>query len=193
MGIHRPAPGAYGGLGKLLLGFGWSLVVIGIILVALRFHNASRKADRFRWDFIWISIAIVFGLLTQCSITISVAYGLGNHISLSTYASAITAAKWAWITIFVGVVSFIAGKFAIIALLIQVQGPNAVKRKWLLYGVGFCVAMTGIIQLILSATKCRPMARIFNPFVPGDCPLAAEAQRFSYFWGCMCIILFSMM
>ncbi|PSK57844.1 hypothetical protein B9Z65_9046 [Elsinoe australis] len=178
--VHRSA---LGGRGPGILTGGWVLCGLGIILVALRLWAASKKAGKLRWDFFWITLAIVWCIASHACFTVALYSGIGNHAKALKYSEIFNALHWVWISLFVGIVGGVFSKFAIIALLLEVQSPNAKKRRFLLWAIGGILAATGLTQILLSWLKCEPIAKLWNPTLSGSCPRALEAANFSYFQG----------
>ncbi|PNS13883.1 hypothetical protein CAC42_1374 [Sphaceloma murrayae] len=174
---------ALGGRGPAILAGGWILCGLGVILVALRLWAARQKAGKLRWDFFWITLAITWCIASHACFTVSLNYGLGNHVKNLRYSEIFNALHWVWISLFVGIVGGVFSKFAIIALLLEVQSPNAKKRRMMLWMIGAILALTGLTQILLSWLKCEPVAKLWNPTLAGTCPGALRAANFSYFQG----------
>ncbi|KAF4547362.1 Hypothetical protein D9617_45g091400 [Elsinoe fawcettii] len=174
---------ALGGRGPAILTGGWILCGLGIMLVSLRLWATSRKAGRLRWDFLWVAFAIVWCIASHACFTVALYHGIGSHVRFLTYAEVFHALHWVWISLFVGIIGGIFSKFAIIALLLEVQSPHARGRRLLLWTLGVVLAATGVCQICLSLFKCEPVPKLWNPTLPGTCPRATAAAKFSYFQG----------
>ncbi|KAF4554018.1 Hypothetical protein D9617_5g068940 [Elsinoe fawcettii] len=181
--VATPKRSALGGRGPGILAAGWVLCGLGIILVLLRLWGASKKAGKLRWDFFWITLAILWCIASHACFTVALNYGIGNHVRALRYSEVFDALHWMWISLFVGIVGGVFSKFAIIALLLEVQSPNAKKRRIMLWALGGILAVTGLTQILLSWLKCEPVAKLWNPTLPGVCPRAVQAANFSYYQG----------
>ncbi|KAF4552367.1 Hypothetical protein D9617_10g073480 [Elsinoe fawcettii] len=177
------ATSGYGGEGPVLMAVGWTECTIGVIVIGLRLYGASKRAGEIRWDFIWIALAGVFGLASQATFAVSNWYGMGNHMNRLTYPQITMSLKWIWISIFIGLVGLTFAKWAIIALLLQVQLPTQVKRRMFLWSLGILLAIVCVVQFVLSFTQCIPAQRLWNPRMSGSCPGATRALYFGFFQG----------
>ncbi|KAG8631332.1 hypothetical protein KVT40_000472 [Elsinoe batatas] len=74
-------------------------------------------------------------------------------------------------------------KSSIIALLLQVQGPNARGRRWVLWGMGGVIYAVTVLQICLSAFQCTTVAKLWNPTLEGECPNLKVAGEWSKFQG----------
>jgi len=188
MAVHATSEHAYGGLGPTMLVGGWTMCAIGVCLVLLRLYAATRKTDCVRWDLIWIANCLVWCVASQTAYGLSNIYGLGNHIENLAWDDVFNVLKWGYVALFLGIPATFFAKFSIMALLIQVQGPNARKRCYFLYFLGALLAITGIAQVIITATKCTPTAKLYMVLLPGKCPREALSIRFAYWQGCKSFI-----
>ncbi|KAF2221427.1 hypothetical protein BDZ85DRAFT_283498 [Elsinoe ampelina] len=174
---------ALGGRGPGIMAGGWVLCGLGIILVLLRLWAASKKAGKLRWDFLWITLGILWCIASHACFTVALNYGIGNHVRNLRYSEVFDALHWMWISLFVGIVGGVFSKFAIISLLLEVQSPNAKGRRIMLWTLGGILGATGLTQILLSWLKCEPVAKLWNPTLPGVCPRAVQAANFSYYQG----------
>ncbi|KAF4548431.1 Hypothetical protein D9617_28g065370 [Elsinoe fawcettii] len=179
---------AYGGRGPVLMTVGWVESMIGVALCLLRLYGASQKAGHIRWDFFWVAAATFTGIASHACFTVSILHGTGNHVTKLTFGEIFQSLHWIWISIFVGLVAVVFAKFAIIALILEVQGPNARKRRWFLWGLGAAIAVSGIIQICLSLTQCKPIDKLWNPTISGECPTQLVAANWSYFQGAIAVV-----
>ncbi|PSK34052.1 hypothetical protein B9Z65_8378 [Elsinoe australis] len=110
-------------------------------------------------------------------------YGLGNHAKNLSYPQIFASLQWIWYCIFIGLPAVVFAKYSIIALLLSVQGPNAKKRNWALWGIGAFMMVVTIIQICLSVFECKPVAKLWNPTLEGVCPAKRAAGEYSKFQG----------
>jgi len=109
------------------------------------------------------------GFACVVALTIAVRFGLGTHMADLTYPQVFRVAKWIWITLIIGVQSAVWAKWSIIALLWQIQGRHARKRRYALLVVGLSVAVWPVVIIALSLTQCKPLAKVWNPTILGVC------------------------
>ncbi|PNS14925.1 hypothetical protein CAC42_2154 [Sphaceloma murrayae] len=113
----------------------------------------------------------------------SVLTGLGNDASKLTYTEVFEALKYTWITVFIGLVATTFAKFSVVALLLQVQGPNAKKRRMALWAIAGSFAVINVVQLALSTFQCNPPERLWYRYLPGSCPRGRIAGNWNYLQG----------
>lgn len=169
----------------MVLAVGLALTILAIVAIFLRALVASRINDRWRWDFIWIACCAVFGIPGAVAVTISTLHGLGNNQALLSYDDIVATIRWAYIAIFFGLVATTFAKLSMIALMLQVQGPTAKKRNYILYALGGACALVNLLQIVLSATQCSPPARLWDRRLPGTCPRGGLAENWSIFQGAL--------
>lgn len=161
-----------GGMGYSLMAFGYIEVTASVICTALRAYGARTSNGKLRWDFIWVLLATSLGVAALVAAQISVREGLANHMTnLPDFYQAANALRWFWIAIYIGLPAMAFAKFSIIALLLNVQGPHAIKRAVVLWFIGFLIMSTSIIQIPLIIWGCDPIARLWDITLPGNCDL----------------------
>ncbi|KAF2153936.1 hypothetical protein K461DRAFT_276996 [Myriangium duriaei CBS 260.36] len=190
--VHPSATAAIGGKGPVVLAVTWITTAIAVIAVALRAYAASHTNGKWRWDFLWACACIFFGVAASIACTIAVFQGLGNHVMNLVTLGRQTGegfnyiwrtVHWLWIGIFIGLVATTFAKYSMIALMLQVQGPAAKKRRIALYALGVLFTIVNLIQIILSYLQCRPIEKLWNRAMPGQCNGGAIATNWSIFQG----------
>ncbi|KAF2226026.1 hypothetical protein BDZ85DRAFT_317136 [Elsinoe ampelina] len=174
---------AYGGLGPMLLGISWAEAAVATILVCLRAYGASQRAGKLRWDFLFVAIGTVLGLVTQVLFIFACMNGMGQHVRNLSYPQLFASLKYSWIGVVVGLVGTTVAKLGIIALLLQVATPQQKKRKYFLWGIGVIICLVGIAQMIITLTQCSPSDRLWYRTKPGHCDRTHFAAQFGYFQG----------
>lgn len=177
----------YGGKGPALVAIGTPLCGTATILLLLRAYAASRINGRWRWDFIWAVLAGVFGLASYIAATFAILSGLGNHIKDLSYPDIFQSLHRVWVALYISLPAGVFAKFSIIALLLTIQGPNARKKSYVLYGIGALIAASSMVQMFLSLFQCEPIAKLWEPTLDGSCPRLKLAGSFSYYQGGTCL------
>lgn len=175
-----------GGKGPLVLGISWGLTATSILAVGLRAYAASHINGKWRWDFIWAVLCIVFGVAAAIMLNLAVNQGLGNYLDVLLKLGidhVWGTIHWLWISIFLGLVATTFAKYSMIALMLQVQGPSATKRRIGLYALGFLFTSVNAIQIALSYQQCRPLDKLWNRLLPGQCNGGGLASDWSIFQG----------
>ncbi|TKX22421.1 hypothetical protein C1H76_5203 [Elsinoe australis] len=177
----------YGGKGPALVAIGTPLCGTATILLLLRAYAASRINGRWRWDFIWAVLAGVFSLASYIAATFAILSGLGNHIKDLSYPDIFQSLHRVWVALYISLPAAVFAKFSIIALLLTIQGPNARKKSYVLYGIGALIAASAMVQLFLSLFQCEPIAKLWEPTLDGSCPRLKPAGSFSYYQGAVVV------
>ncbi|KAF2153677.1 hypothetical protein K461DRAFT_292394 [Myriangium duriaei CBS 260.36] len=173
----------FGGDGPMILIVGTVLTVLALICIVLRAFVASRVNNQWRWDFIWVAASGLFGIVSTIAIDVATLYGLGNDVHNLTFPDIFEIVHWSYISIFLALIATTFAKWSLIALMLQVQGPNAHKRRIALWLIGGLGAVVNLIQLILSATQCEPNDRLWYRLKAGTCPRQTLSENFSIFQG----------
>ncbi|PSK60284.1 hypothetical protein B9Z65_434 [Elsinoe australis] len=191
---------AFGGTAVILVPVAFILAAIAIYLVVLRFYK-TRSNHVFKWDLFWVVVATVSnrqenslaadnadvvwlaGILLQVLGLFSTLNGLGRSKSELSQDQVELALKFAWIGIATGVFSLGFGKFAIIALYLQIAKAAARKERIFLWIMAVIVGVAGIAQLVLIVIQCDPLPRLWAKSIPGSCPGSLVSTRFGYFQG----------
>ncbi|KAF2150344.1 hypothetical protein K461DRAFT_295633 [Myriangium duriaei CBS 260.36] len=174
---------AFGGDAPTILAVGVVLTTVALFCIILRGLVASHINGSWRWDFIWVAICGVFGLIAAIAVVISTLHGLGNHMSRLTYPDIVDVIHYTYIALFFGLVATTFAKWSMIALMLQIQGPTARKRKWALYILGGVCAVVNLLQIVFSATQCDPNSKLWNRLLAGNCDRGNLALSWSYFQG----------
>ncbi|KAF2157618.1 hypothetical protein K461DRAFT_289919 [Myriangium duriaei CBS 260.36] len=155
------------------------LFSIALSLYILRAWSACRLGDRWRWDFIWVSLAMIFATASFAFGQASIHYGMGRHIYTLKYSELSQALHWFEPFLVTTIVSSNFAKFSVIALYMQVQGPMASVRPRILWITGFSFSIVNFILIFLIIFGCNPIDKTWNPIKPGTCEVQRIAGLFS--------------
>ena len=115
--------------------------------------------------------------------TVSTYYGTNNHQDLLSYEDLVLANLWSWIGQVVAISAAAMGRFAVIAFLLALQGASHPKLKWFLYIVGALQATINGIEIVLILLQCDPVNKLWDPMVPGECPMIEVCSKVGYLQG----------
>ncbi|KAF2221289.1 hypothetical protein BDZ85DRAFT_265143 [Elsinoe ampelina] len=168
------------GLGHTILGILWMLVAIGTLLVGLRTYLVI-QSRKFRWDFVWITLALISAIVAAAFIQVGVNSGLGAHVARLRFSQIWDVFFWFYLTIYAGTISIGFSKFAVIALLLDVyKGSRVAKRRYALWAIGAVFGVTTVLEIFLTAFQCNPLHKLWNLTADGVCPLATAGKAISY-------------
>lgn len=130
-------------------------------------------------------------------LTVSINYGLGEHVDADTLLpEQISAAiKWSWINQALGIFAIALGKLAIVAFLQQIHGPEHRGRVLMLWGVAISNLLINSITIGMIYTQCSPRRRLWNDAIPGSCDGRRRNQTTAYFqgsWSVFCDLILAL-
>lgn len=75
------------------------------------------------------------------------------------------------------------GRFAVIALLLVLQGTAYVHWRKVLLAVGAAQAMANMVQIGFTLNQCSPVHKLWDLSVPGQCNNIEFNKTYGYFSG----------
>lgn len=182
-----PNPKSFGGNGPLTIRIVVAEFVVTSIILFLRCFATISIVKKARWDLIWITASYVSVLTVGaahytdyqklCSanalafVILSVHHGMSNHVADVDPADLPNAVLFEWIFNVSTIMATGFGKFAIAALLLEVQGPTHNKmRKFLYFVVGSTMTLA-VFMTIFSWFQCNPQEKLWKSNLPGTCNL----------------------
>ena len=202
----RSFPGPYGGKGPLILSVAWTEASVALILILMRTYTNAFLVKSFKWDYFWAMVTLVggplssktsrdylwmqiLGMIALASLTVSVAFGLGNHIYLLKQQQVVKSIEWSWIGQSLMIQSIGCGKYAVIAFILRIQDRTESRKRtyvtYFLYFIGFSNFVINIAEVVMIMTSCSPTAKFWNSALPGSCNDIGRTDHVGYFQGCM--------
>lgn len=132
------------------------------------------------------------GILATIFLTLSVLYGLGEHLADLAAKDPLLINKnqfYHWIFTTFAIITISLGKMTIIAFILQIESNTGGKRKWILYGFAISNAIVNIIILPIIWVQCTPTAKMWNNDLPGNCNGRLRNEMYGYFQGSKCLLL----
>ncbi|KAI5370483.1 hypothetical protein Slin14017_G013620 [Septoria linicola] len=175
----------YGEEGPRLLAVTWTWTALAIILYSLRAASAAVQpsTDRLfglRWDFIWVTLALVATLTAQITTTVSLEHASGPTQGIKTISDVIYTGLVANCAAIFGMTF---GRFAVVALLLSIHGPTYPNGKLSLWIIAISQFVINIIQVGFTIHQCSPVSRLWNITGPGVCRYIQFTRKFGYFTG----------
>ena len=128
-------------------------------------------------------------MIDTAMITVAVALGLGNRMSLLDHSHIVDAQMWSWFgqSILIQTVGF--GKYAVIAFLLRIQGRAQGKKMifltYLLYIIAISNFAINVITMAMIYTACSPTAKFWDQSLQGTCNHVARLNHVGFFQGSM--------
>ncbi|GIJ97932.1 hypothetical protein Aspvir_000038 [Aspergillus viridinutans] len=184
---------AYGGRGPVLLGVTWAETALALILFGLRAKTASLCPPEdvsfgfcgLRWDFIWVMFAYVLAFAAQCTMTVSVSYGLGMHQDQLSHPQILASNYWSWIAQVLAILDLAIARCAVIAFLLTFEMHTHRKGRWALLTVGALQGLINVAEIGVIFHQCDPPQRLWDTDVPGSCNLIETCLYIGYAQGGM--------
>ncbi|KAF2874067.1 hypothetical protein BDV95DRAFT_592203 [Massariosphaeria phaeospora] len=168
-------------VGPHIRGTAWLLMAITIVVVALRFYARAYLVRRVRWDDWTMLIAVIFGIINTVLIQFSVDHGLGRiQRTIPDPADAIQAIRWEYIAQPFGTFAAVFGRVSLALLLLSIVG-NKVWRKWVLWSLVYLQFVIGTVYVVVTFTQCRPLPRLWDKKVHGNCWNILVQRDVAYF------------
>lgn len=136
---------------------------------------------------LFLTVPQVLALLATIFLTISVLFGLGEHLAdlLEKDSELINKNQfYQWIFTTFAIAAIALGKIAIIAFILQIEGSTTLgRRKWVLYFFAASNIVVNIIILPIIWVQCTPTAKMWDESLPGNCEGRLRNQLYGYFQG----------
>ena len=107
-------------------------------------------------------------------------FGLTKSDPTLTAAQQISLTKWAFANLVVLIIANMFVKLAIGLFLLRIFTTSR-TRSWVVYGILAFVVATSISAAIAVLCECRPIAKLFNPSIPGSCVSDTTRDAIPYF------------
>jgi hypothetical protein len=134
-----------------------------------------------------LTILQIVNLIATIFLTISVVFGLGEHLADLTEKDPALITKnqfHQWLFTTFAIVGISLGKLTIIAFILEIEGTTTLTRKWVLYVFAVSNIIVNIIILPIIWTQCTPTAKLWDDSIAtGNCNGRRRNQLYGYFQG----------
>ncbi len=169
--------------GKILDSVSWSFFVIALIVCYMRLHADFKTLKKPRLDtyiafLTFVSASESFpthvslkgfsniqsqlvATASQVFTTLSVHYGMGQHLKSLESMQIVYSLKWGWMAQISQLFANVTGKLAVITYLNVFPGPSqAQARRACLWTLGSLQIATFIVLLAFILTQCSPLQKL---------------------------------
>ncbi|KAF2152292.1 hypothetical protein K461DRAFT_144641 [Myriangium duriaei CBS 260.36] len=160
-----------------------TLTALGIFLYGLRAYSASRRGDKWRKDFIWVSIALAIGIGAIACMIVTIRHGLGHHVNELSYRQIQLCVQGVFAFLIMNLTALSAAKFGIITLILSIQNPSQVNRVRFLWALGIFQGLVNFLCIFLVIFACAPVEHAWNPAGPGNCNIEQVFAKIGVFQG----------
>ncbi|KAF4556398.1 Hypothetical protein D9617_1g082750 [Elsinoe fawcettii] len=176
---------SYGGKGPEVLAVSWFFCALTLIVMGLRTYTTVFVIRRPRID-LWIMlVALVLACISQGFTHRAVMYGIGQTMGRVNIASAMKANLNVIISVCIGQISLVIGKWGTGLLIFQIQGQTMPKLKWILYVALVLNTLAGITASILMWLGCEKISDQWqsNPITNPTCTRFRISNKVSFtYW-----------
>ncbi|PSK57831.1 hypothetical protein B9Z65_9033 [Elsinoe australis] len=176
---------SYGGEGPEVLAVSWFFCALTLIVIGLRTYTTVFIIRRPRID-LWIMlVALVLACISQGFTHRAVMHGIGQTIGRVAIPDAFKANLNVIISVCIGQISLIIGKWGTALLILQIQGQTLPRLKWILYVALTLNTVIGLIASILMWLGCNhiPDQWQTNPITNPSCPRFRVSNNLSFtYW-----------
>ena len=192
--------------GPTILGVAIATTIVAVLCVLLRLYIRIRIIRGFWWDDGIIVVALVRKLarsdLPKCltsylqtlSITgavftgLNVNSGAGKHTHNLPHPLTQVPNVIKWNTAYQISNVICVNMIKISILLFVLRIPSSKRISYLIYFVMFSMSVVNIVTVAALVSQCRPLKKLWNPEIPGDCFYKGELSRFGYGQGVVNIL-----
>lgn len=122
-------------------------------------------------------------------LTLSISYGLGQHIENLTEEGIVATIKWSWVNQVLAIFAIGLGKLAIVAFLQQIHGPEGRGKIIALWALAASNFVINAITVGMVLSQCTPLQKLWDESLPGTCDGRRRNQNCAYFQGSKCVLL----
>lgn len=121
----------------------------------------------------------------QCTMTVSVSYGLGLHQGQLSHQQIVASNYWSWIAQVLAILDLAIARCAVIAFLLALQMHTHRNGRWALLTVGALQGLINVAEIGVIFHQCDPPRRLWDMDVPGTCNLIETCLYIGYAQGGM--------
>jgi hypothetical protein len=125
----------------------------------------------------------VIAMLSCIFLTLSIAYGLGQHITSLSSEQIVLTIKWSWANQILAIFAIAFGKLAIVAFLQQIHGPEDRSKVIFLWAIAASNLVINTITVGMILGQCSPVQKLWDEDLPGSCDGRIRNQNCAYFQG----------
>ena len=123
-------------------------------------------------------------IASQIFTTLSVYYGMGQHLESLAPVQIMYSLKWSWMAQIFQLFANTTGKIAVITYLTKFSGSSYAKAKLaFLWTLGLLQIASVIVLIAFILAQCSPLQKLWNEAIPGTCNSRIRNQNFAFFQG----------
>ena len=100
--------------------------------------------------------------------TVTARHGIGMHIECVELHDVVVALRYSFVGMVVLVFAGLCARLSILLFLLRLFSVNRVWRQ-LLYIIMAILTVTNLVSAALVLPQCHPLAKLWNPELPGTC------------------------
>ncbi|GAM88592.1 hypothetical protein ANO11243_066260 [Dothideomycetidae sp. 11243] len=168
---------------RVTVGIIAALMGVALFFYSLRAYSASKKAGKWRADFLWVSVAVAIGLGCFADLTITLVHGLGHHEVDLTYTQIQASIKGFFAFLLMNLSASAAARLSVVSLIVSIQDPSHKNRVRFLWAIGAAQVLVNLGLQIMILLSCNPIQKTWNPLMEGDCSVRSKSATYGLFQG----------
>ncbi|KAM0801496.1 hypothetical protein BDR22DRAFT_176098 [Usnea florida] len=174
-------------MGPPMLELSWTLAAIAINIVILRVLIRLKGKHGLRIDDYFMVLSLVCGIINMVLLSIAVSWGFGRHLTSLDPTRSIQAIKYNYLQQPFHVMSSCFGRISFALFLIEIVQKFVSRRRFLYSLAAVQFAINGSTSIIILV-QCRPIQKLWNRGVEGDCWNPHVQEYYSFFQGSVNVI-----
>ncbi|KAI0839113.1 hypothetical protein F5Y06DRAFT_303274 [Hypoxylon sp. FL0890] len=177
-------------LGPTVVVVAWVFAFLSMLVVFGRFYVRLRIVRRLTVDDCIVAITLILALGNSVLLTISSAWGLGQHVDVLEPQPdrVMYTIKWVYLCEFFCILSSGFGRISYAFLLLGLAPPTKVQQRFL-WAIIYIQFMVDVGVIIISFVQCRPIQGYWDNRVKADCWPPYVQQYAGYFQGSVCSLV----
>ncbi len=119
-------------------------------------------------------------ITSQVFTTLSVYYGMGQHLQSLAPVQIMYSLKWSWMAQIFQLLANTTGKIAVISYLNHISGPSYAKARAFLWTLCWLQVASIIVLIAFILAQCSPLQKLWNEAIPGTCNGRIRNRNFAF-------------
>ncbi|MCJ1311882.1 hypothetical protein MMC25_005555 [Agyrium rufum] len=156
-------------IGRTPLIIAWVLGSTATLAVCLRLYVRIFLRKTMGWDDYTIVVALIIGILDNAFFTKMYDAGIGRHVLCISPQRTADVVKWSTIAQIVEVICIAFVKISVCLFILRVIEGTSRRITQLLWMLIIFIILCHLAPLLLYVLQCRPLNKVWEPMVPGNC------------------------
>ncbi|KAI4207934.1 MAG: hypothetical protein LQ346_000271 [Caloplaca aetnensis] len=155
--------------GPLLLGLGWGLLGLALLIVATRIYFRLGLRNGLHADDYFVVASLIVGIVGAAFLTKLVEFGGGRHIYCLPRGHIYPVLKWSLLAQICNVIGIGLVKISVCLCVLRLVDRARRRLSQFLWVLIAFVAASHFVQVLIFLIQCRPLNALWDPTVKGTC------------------------